>query len=138
MHAAPQDPAARLIARMRAQRQSWVELEPASDAQPAKRVQILRPAESQVRDMIEPLPDQPGQFGIKVGLQHVKEFACDWDGITEADLIGAAGASDAVPFSAALWSEVVTDRAAWIAKTAQAILDAILNHQRAAAADAKN
>jgi len=127
----------RLLSRMREQRRFWVELEPATADRPAQRVRLERPPESQVRDMLAPM-GEPGEWGIKVGLANVQRYAADWDGFTEADFIGPAGSSDPLAFSPVLWAEAVADRAGWISTCAQALLDAILAHQRAQAEDAKN
>lgn len=131
----------RLIAQMRDQRKSWVELEPATATAPAKRVQIIRPAESDLAGMIAPAEDpgvSDGGVSIRVDMAEVKRFTVGWDGITEADLVGAAGSADALDFSADLWAEVVADRVAWKVKVARAILGAITAHRLYATADAGN
>jgi hypothetical protein len=110
----------KLITQLRAQRQTWVDLAP------GKRVQIIRPAESEIGDFFRVTN---GDRSMVCGLDQVAKFVTGWDGITEADLLGAAvGASDAVPFDAALWAEVVADRSDWLKLVAAALLDAIVRH----------
>lgn len=133
--------AATLIAQMRDQRKSWVELEPATATAPAKRVQIIRPAESDLAGMIAPAGDADAVAAgvtLRVDMAEVKRYAVGWEGITEADLVGAAGSGDAIDFSADLWAEVVADRVAWKVKVARAILAAIAAHRLYATADAGN
>lgn len=118
----------RLIARLREQRMKWVELA----ALPGKRVRIIRPTESELPEFF-----QGGR--LTVGLEQVKRFVVDWEGFTEADLIGAAlGASDPVPFDPTLWAEVVADQSTWVRQLAQDLLDHVVAHRVAAAADEKN
>jgi hypothetical protein len=50
-------PAERLISAMRAQRLSWVELEPAKDGRAEKRVQITRPPETAMPDFVAKTDD---------------------------------------------------------------------------------
>lgn len=121
-------PAGRLITRLREQRMTWVELA----ALPGKRVRIIRPTETELAEFFQ-------GSRLTVGLEQVKRYVVDWEGFTEADLIGAAlGASDPVPFDAALWAEVVADQSAWVRQLAQDLLDHVLAHRVAAAADEKN
>lgn len=129
-------PAERLIAQMRAQRLSWVEVAPAADGAPAKRVQITRPPENDVSSFIAPTAD--GQFTMEAGIGHVTKYVTGWDGVTEADLVGPAGSSDAVAFEPALWQIVVEDKLDWLRTIARALLDAILAHRAAQRDDAKN
>ena len=110
----------RLINQLRAQRQSWVDLEP------GKRVQIMRPPESEIGAFLRV---ENGRKSMMADLDQVVKFTTGWEGITEADLLGASvGASDAVPFDPALWAEVVADRGDWLKAVAQALLDAIVKH----------
>lgn len=120
----------RLIDQLRAQRKTWVDLEP------GKRVQIMRPPESEIGKFLH-LED--GQKHMRAELDQVVKYVTGWDGITEADLLGAAvGASDAVLFDAVLWAEVVADRGDWLKLVAQALLDAIVKHFEAKAQAEKN
>ena len=126
--AGPTAQASLLITRLREQRMKWVELA----ALPGKRVRIIRPTETELPEFF-----QGGR--LTVGLDHVKRYVVDWEGFTEADLIGAAlGASDPVPFDAALWAEVVADQSTWVRQLAQDLLDHVVAHRVAAAADEKN
>jgi hypothetical protein len=129
-------PAERLISAMRAQRLSWVELEPAKDGRAEKRVQITRPPESAMPDFLVKTED--GGYTLKAELRHVEAYTVGWEGITEADLVGPAGSSDPAAFAPALWSVVVADKLAWLQAVATAILEAIVKHREALDADTKN
>ena len=129
-------PAERLISAMRAQRLSWVVLEPAKDGRAEKRVQITRPPENDVAAFVSQTPE--GLFTLEASAEHVTKYVTGWDGITEADLIGPAGSSDPAAFAPALWSVVVADKLAWLQAVATAILEAIVKHREALDADTKN
>lgn len=129
-------PAERLIAQMRTQRQSWVEVAPAPEGGVAKRVKITRPPENEVSSFVTSTAD--GRFTLSATADHVSRYVVGWDGITEADLVGAAGGSDPAPFNADLWRLVVEDRLDWMRAIAQALLDAILAHRAARTEDEKN
>lgn len=110
-----------LLARMDAQRTHW------ADLPDGKRVQFRRPLETEF-----------GRFREGVGVEHVAECVCGWDGFTEADLLGAALGSDAaVTFDPALWSRVMRDRVDYMQPVAQAIAKAIGDHLQAKEAAAK-
>lgn len=118
-------------AQLRAARQKWVEVAP------GKSVQILRPAEAELAQFLA--DGAEGGRNLSVEVVHVQRFVTDWRGITEADLLGGALASDTpAPFDAALWADVVADRTDWRNTVAQALLDAIVAHFDARAAVAKN
>jgi hypothetical protein len=87
-------PAERLIAQIKAQRLSWVELEPAADGRAAKRVQITRPPETAMPDFVAKTDD--GQYTLKAEIRHVNAYTVGWEGFIESDLVGPAGASDPV------------------------------------------
>ena len=119
-----------VINKLRAARQSWVELEP------GKRVQIIRPPESEIGDFLR---DDAGFRSMVAELSQVQKYVGGWEGITEVDLLGAAvGASDPVPFAPELWNEIVADRGDWIKLVAAGLLDAIVKHFEKKAAAAKN
>lgn len=119
-----------VINKLRAARQSWVELEP------GKRVQIIRPPESSVGSFLR---DDAGGRAMVAELEQIKKYVTGWDGITEADLLGASvGASDPLPFSSELWAEVVEDHGDWLKVVATALLDSIVKHFEKKAAAAKN
>lgn len=114
---------------MLAARQSWVELEP------GKRVRILRPAEAEIGDFYT----KPDQSEVERALMCARKYVTGWEGITEADLLGASQAgADALPFDSALWAEVVKDRVGWLGIVHAALTDAYKAHEAAKAADAKN
>jgi hypothetical protein len=113
---------AALIAKMDEQRARWVSLPD------GKRVQIRRPLETNFV-----------KFRAGINVEHLCEYACGWDGFTEADLLGASvGASDAVEFDAELWGRVLRDRIAYVQPLASAMIEAITEHLDAKAAAAKN
>ena len=119
----------RLINQLRAQRQSWVELEP------GKRVQIMRPPESEINAFMR---IDGASRAMVASLAQVSKYVTGWEGITEADLLGASGASDPVPFDAELWGEVVADRGDWLKIVAAALLASIVKHFDQKAAAEKN
>lgn len=129
-------PAERLIAQIKAQRLSWVELEPAADGRQAKRVQITRPPETAMPDFVAKTDE--GQYTLKAEIRHVNAYTVGWEGFIESDLVGPAGASDPVDFTAELWQTVVADKMAWLQTVARAILESIVRHRDALEADAKN
>lgn len=110
-----------LIKQLREQRMTWVVVDEACT--PPKRVRIIRPTEVEIAQHLV----KAGE--VSVGFDQVKAFVVDWDGFTEADLLGASvGAADPVPFSQALWAEVVADHTLWVRTVAQALLDAAVAH----------
>lgn len=120
----------RLIEALRAQRQSWV------DVDEGKRVQIIRPAESEIGEFLH-----GSGKGRTMGaeLPQVIKFVTGWEGITEADLLGeSVGASDPVPFDSELWGEVVKDRAEWLKKVGSALIETIVKHFEKKAEAEKN
>ncbi len=120
----------RLINQLRAQRLSWV------DVAPGKRVQIMRPPESEIGAFLRV---EDGRKSMIAELDQVVKFTAGWDGITEADILGASvGGSDAVAFEADLWREMVADRGDWLKVVAQALLDAIVKHFESKAQAEKN
>ena len=114
--------AQKLIEKMLAQRESWVELEP------GLRVRVRRPAEADFT-----------AFREGVTVDQVAAQTVDWEGFTEATLIGGAlGSSDPMPFSQAVWAEVVRDRVEWLALLANKLIELIKAHLDAKAVAAKN
>lgn len=120
-----------LIKRLREQRMTWIVVDDASV--PQKRLRIIRPTEVEIAQHML----RGGE--AFVGFEQVVLFVVDWDGVTEADLLGAAvGAADPVAFSTALWREVASDRVSWVRLAAQAILDAAATHSEKVSTEAKN
>lgn len=127
--AAADSKAGQLIARIREQRMKWVDLQ----GKPGKRVRIIRPTETE--QSLHFFKDER----LVVGVEQVRQYVVDWEGFTEADLLGAAvGASDPVAFSSELWAEVVSDKARWVRQLAQDMLDQIVEHRVATVNDEKN
>lgn len=129
-----------LLRRMREQRMRWVELEPAQPGTndepgtPAKRVRVIRPTEVEIGRHLA----RPGG-GIGIDLEGVVRFTADWSGFRECDLLGhGIGASDAVPYQAEIWSDLVADRSPWLRTVSQAILDDVVAHIETQAAARKN
>lgn len=117
-----------LIKQLQAQRESWCELAPAANGKPALEVLLRRPPEAEL-----------GSFLRGVSIAAVRSYAVNWRGFTEATLLGeAVGSADVLPFDAALWSEVVGDRAAWANACATHLADAIKAHLDRKEAVAKN
>lgn len=111
-----------LLARMAAQREAW------ADLGGGKRLKYHRPPEVE-------LP----RLAAGVGLDQVVQYACGWEGFTEADLLGAAvGSSDAVPFDAQLWRAYVQDHAQALQAAAQAMADTVTQYLQGKADTAKN
>lgn len=105
--------AALLIRQFQALRESWVEVAP------GKRVKIRRPGEAEI----------PGFFAA-VPIDRVKAHVVDWEGFTEADLLGSELAPrEPVLFDKALWAEVVSDRAVWFKPAHNALCEAINQHK---------
>lgn len=128
--------AASLIARLRAAREVWVSLPAAADGT-HRAVKFRRPAEAEVLALIT--TSAGGRRQLAVQLPTVQACAVDWRGVTEADLLGdTVGSSDAVPFDAGVWAEVVADRLDWLQPCCQGLLDAISAHMARQDDDAKN
>lgn len=110
---------AALIRKLHAQRETKCVLEEGLS------VTIRRPSEAEVRTLVR-----------GIDLEHVTKHVVNWQGFSEATLLGQGiGSSDALEFDRTLWAEVVADRGEWLAKVAKAILDACESHfeQRKAA-----
>lgn len=124
-----------LIAKIRAGREVWLELEPAAPGadgeattQPALRVKVRRPAEA---DTLAFLRASRADAAMQV--------VVGWEGFSEATLFGVAvGSSDPLPFDADLWAEVVRDRGDWIIKVAARAAELVKSHAEAQKAHAKN
>ncbi len=111
-----------LIAKLLAQRESWVEVEP------GRRIKVRRPDESEMVDF-------RGGMSVDLMLRHV----VGWEGFTEADILGASvGASDPVAFDAALFATIARDHMAWFEPISIEIATRIAEHWRAKEATAKN
>mgnify|MGYP000983804214 CR=1 FL=1 len=111
-----------LIARLLAQRESWVEVEP------GRRVKVRRPDESEMADF-------RAGMSVELMLRHI----VGWEGFTEADILGAAvGASDPVAFDAALFATIARDHMAWFEPVSVEIATRIAEHWKARDATAKN
>lgn len=117
--------AASLIARMREQRQSTVDL---GDG---LAVTIIRPAESDIRAFSG--PTRPSDLDV------ARKYVVGWKGFTEATLLGeAVGSTDEIAFSQELWEEAVADRLDWVHKVVMAVIEAIQRHQISVSSDEKN
>jgi len=127
-----------VIKRLREARMRWVELPHPEHAGLA--VRIMRPSEVEVTQHLFKGGAQDGTDAtVSVEFADVLRATVDWRGFTEATILGAAvGSSDPLPFSAALWSELASDHAAWVRLLASAILQAAVEHHTAKAAAEKN
>lgn len=111
-----------LKARLVAGREFWCE--PA----PGKRLKLRRPREAEMAVL---------RHGV--GVDDVCRAVVDWDGFTEAVLLGATvGSSDAVPFDKDLADEVLRDHLEWAQPAADALAQAVTEHLASRAAAAKN
>ena len=118
-----------ILARMRALRQRWVELEP------GLKVQVIRPLEADVQD-----------FMPKAGLSEMDrmvactaKYVTGWDGFTESFLLGASQAgNDPVPFDPELWADVVRDHADWIVTITRELVKMLSEHDEERKVAAKN
>lgn len=120
---------AELIARMRAARKSWLELAP------GKQVQIIRPAEADLGDFVP----KAGQDDTARMLMVATKYVTDWQGFTEADLLGESQASAiVVPFDPTVWAEVVRDNADWLLKVVYQLMEVVSAHTKANTENAKN
>lgn len=114
-----------LIARMREQRQSTVELGDGLS------VTIIRPCEADIRAFSG--ASRPSDLDV------ARKYVVGWKGFTEATLLGeAVGASDEVPFSQEVWTEAVADRLDWVHKVVIAVVSSIHSHQLSVAGEEKN
>lgn len=110
-----------LAAKLRAKRESLVTLEP------GKTMRIRRPAATRL-----------GQFR-HITAELAAACCVGWDGITEADLLGAEiGSSDPAPFDTEACLEVLADRREWFAKVCDGLVMAISAFLQAEEAAAKN
>jgi len=100
-----------ILRRIQAGRERWLDLDG------ERRVKIRRPAEA----------TWPALRGG--GMDPFLACVVDWDGpgFTTAGILGSRQGSvdDKVPFSAAVWRELVLDNVAWCAKVAEAVTDDI-------------
>lgn len=120
------------------QRSTWLEVEPASEGRPAKRVLVQRPAELQVREEFMKFDADGNLKSVSVELPHVKRFVTGWEGFTESDLVGGAGSSDVVPFSPTVWAVVIEDKANWHQAIANQLVQMIADHFAKVAEQTKN
>lgn len=113
---------AALVARALARRERWVDLEA------GKRVCMRRPAAVQMAR---------ARGGITV--EFLAAAAVGWEGMTEADLLGADGdAGKPLAFAQELWAVIVEDHADWAAKCAQQVMEMAAAHLAEREATAKN
>lgn len=95
---------AALIAQLLAAREHWIDLAP------GKRVKFRRPMEGDLEGMFRGTPRR-----FTVALEDVQKFAVDWQGFSEADLLGQGiGNSDALKFDAQVWALAVGDNLDWL------------------------
>ena len=122
-----------LMQTMRAQRTTWVDLPE------GRRVQILRPTEAEILEhFLKPSARKGGGVTLTADLPQVKLFVVGWDGFTEVTFVGPAGASDLVPFDAALWAAYIDDHVEDSRQIAQRLIDEIAKHHKLKADAEKN
>jgi hypothetical protein len=111
-----------LLQRMAEQRAHWVDLAG------GKRLRFHRPPEVEMPQLIG---------GVRV--EHAVQYAVDWAGFTETDLLGpAAGSDTAVPFHRDLWGAWLRDNSEHVPTVAQAMAEAITAHLQKKGDVAKN
>lgn len=96
-----------LIAKILAQRERWVDLEP------GKRVKVRRP------DLVQALVMR-SQRGVQLHEAYAGAVVA-WEGITEADAVEGGAATTALDFTPALWRLLWGDRPDWLIKTTEAV-----------------
>ena len=102
---------AALIAQLLAAREQWVDLAP------GKAVKFRRPMEGDFEGMFR---GNPKRFAVL--LADVQQYAVDWRGFSEADLLGqTVGSSDPLPFSAEVWALAIGDNLDWLQEARQGL-----------------
>lgn len=120
---------ATMAERMLQARESWCTLRPAEDGRPALKVKLRRPAESAMRAMA----------GVGVSDADVCAAAVDWEGFSEAELLGAAvGSADPIPFDGQAWQVYVLDSVASLSLCQAHLVQAISTHLDQVVGDRKN
>lgn len=99
-----------------------------------RRVKIRRPSEVAIPKMLR---REAESMVIHAGIVEVKEHVVGWEGFTEADFM-AGGASDPVPFDRELWSVWIEDHRDSVGTVSQAIVDAVVAHERRVVETEKN
>lgn len=122
-----------IAARMREQRSVWVDL-PATLGE-GLRVRVERPAEAEFGEYLQPA--EQGKVKWSCNLDQVKRVVTGWSGFTEATFI-ESGASDEVPFSAALWGAWVADHVAAARPVADKVVAMLAAHEVSIADTEKN
>lgn len=104
-----------------------------------RKVKFLRPSEIEYGRMLKPDPTDPSKATWVVGVDDVKRCVFDWEGFTEASILGAEiGSSDPVPFDPELFAELATDQIEWVTKVANAILESVVENIEQRNKEAKN
>jgi len=112
-----------LQARILKARERWVDLGE------GRRVKFLRPGETEFHKYLIPVEGDPDRRTWSIEVEHVQKLVVDWDGFTEATLLGASVGGDiVVEFSPELWATVVVDNADWSGKVGREILDSIVSY----------
>lgn len=121
-----------ILAKLREQR-SWL-----VEVAPGKHIKLIRPTQLEAqRHLVRPGDD--GLVSFQCGFDDVVRFTVGWDGLTEADLLGATvGASDPVLFDADLWKEVAADKLGWINQLAEELLAKTIEHLKTLEENSKN
>ena len=126
-----------LVARLLALRDSWLDLRPAGEGRPALRVQLRRPPEDQWSRLN--LSGRRGAERNRQACDLIADYTVDWDGFSEAELLGAAiGSSDPLPFHPEVWRLQVQDNGAWAEACYAHLLKLVEQHIAQRGAAAKN
>lgn len=115
--------AAALIAKMEAQRASWVELPD------GRRVRIVRPPELELVQLAD---------GIRV--EHAAKYATGWKGFTEATVLGPSQGSgdEELPFDRGVWAAYIADHLDEAKTVIEALTERVVDYLKQRAATAKN
>ena len=129
-----------LLAIMAKQREFGVDDLPGFEG---RRITLRRPTEQQINAdfiVLVPNPDTPDEPGARfvVKPEDLHKHAADWAGFTEADLVGAAGSDDAVPFHPALLQAWLAEHPRVANHLSERMLDVVLNRLKQRSQDAKN
>lgn len=108
-----------------------------------RRITLRRPTEEQVLTellVLVPNPEDPAKPLAHFVSQpkNLHTYAVDWAGFTEADLVGAAGGDDAVPFHPLLLQAWLAEHVAVAQHLSDKLMQAVVEHENRKATATKN
>ncbi|HRO60314.1 MAG TPA: hypothetical protein PK177_14305 [Burkholderiaceae bacterium] len=113
--------------RLQAARQRWIEAQ--HEDIPGLELCIQRPTEAELHGFL-------GMSAEAIARHCAQNCVVDWRGITEADLLPAVGADEAVAFDVELYRDWVSDHVAVMRRVSNEVaadIDAFLQRREAAA-----